>query len=137
MPYPKTSTGYPASMRALIDEVCADNLGRRIPLASEREARGLRARYYQYLAAIKRDLNHPPAWMTKADIEDLKAFVKRFMTVQFRLEGTSFIIEPRDETPIADALRTAEVMPPRDGSPPTPKEDAAVSVLESLIRKTK
>ncbi len=137
MPYPRSSSGYPSSMRVLLEEVAADNCARRVPLESHSEAHSLRARFYAYLAAIKRDLAKRPSWMSEGDAADLTEFLKRAMALQFRIVDNAFIVEPRDETPLSDKLRNAEVIPPREGSTATPSTtNAEESSLQRLLEKT-
>lgn len=135
MPYPRTSAGYPASMRALIEDVCADNLARKVSLASAKEAAGLRSRFYSYIAAIKRDLTKRPAWLDPAAAEDLTDFLKRAMTVEFRIEDKDLIVRPRDESPLTDSLRAATILPSRDA--PAEAADPAADTLARLLGKTK
>lgn len=124
-------------MRALLEEVAADNCGRRIPFDTRAEAHSLRARFYAYLAAIKRDLAKRPAWMSDSEAADLTEFLKRAMALQFRIDGSAFIVEARDETPLSDKLRSAEVIPPREGSAAVPSTvNAEDTTLQRLLEKT-
>ena len=134
MPYPRTSAGYPASMRVLLEEVCADNLARKVSLASPKEAAALRSRFYAYISAIKRDLTKKPVWLDAATAADLSDFLKRAMTVEFRIEGQDLIVRPRDESPLTDSLRAATILPSRDAAA-APSVDAAEDVLDSLLRR--
>lgn len=132
MPYPRTSTSYPAAMRALIEEIAADNLGREISFDSPREAYGQRSRFYAFIAAVKRDLTHKPAWMDEAAARDLTEFLQRAMLMEFVIQGSSLIIRPRDESPLAAKLRAAKVI----GEPTPPTEDSAAEAsLSSLLEK--
>lgn len=132
MPYPRTSSGYPASMRALIEDVVADNLPRKVALTSPREAAGLRSRFYAYIAAIKRDLTKKPVWMDEAASRDLTAFLQRAMTVEFRIEASDLIVRPRDESPITDKIRAATILAPAGEAPAA---DAAAESLQSILEK--
>ena len=133
MPYPRTSSGYPASMRALIEDVAADNLARKVTLASAKEAAGLRSRFYAYIAAIKRDLTRHPVWMDAAAAKDLTEFLKRAMTVEFRVDGQDLIVRPRDESPLTDSIRNATILSPRGEA--APASDAADEVLANLLKR--
>lgn len=136
MPYPRTSSGYPASMRALLEEVAADNLARKVTLASPKEAMALRSRFYAYVAAIKRDLTKKPVWLDGPAAADLTDFLKRAMTIEYRIEGNDLIVRPRDESPLTDSLRAATILPSRD-APPQAAPDAAADSLKRLLEKQK
>lgn len=134
MPYPRSSAGYPASIRSLLEEVAADNLGRRVPFASPKQAFGQRSRVYAYIAAIKRDLTHRPAWLGEAEAADLRDFLQRAMTLELVVSGNDLIVRPRDESPMADAFRKATLV---DAAPaPESEAKAADSSLARLLEKT-
>lgn len=133
MPYPKTSSGYSVRLRGLVEEVVASNAPMVVECASERQARGLRAQYYQYQAAVKRDCERPPAWMTPVEVQDLKDFLRRLMAVQFSIAGSNFIVQPRDESPTAKLLEGARPLTPT-GEAPTAGAEAS---LQRLLEKTR
>jgi hypothetical protein len=142
MPYPKTSAGYPGEMKAQVEAVAADNLGRTYACASEREARTIRARFYQYLAASKRDASSPPVWWTDAERREHNEFLRRFLSVEFAVDGPNFIIRPRDESPSIAALRRGQVLPPREGAPatsnaPTDADKSLAHLLEKFNARDK
>jgi len=121
-------------MRALIEEVAADNLGREVLLDSPKQAYSQRSRFYAYIAAIKRDLTHRPPWMDDATARDLTEFLQRAMLMEFTIDGPKLIIRPRDETPFADKLRAAKVI----GAPaPAADADASIATLLEKINAPK
>ena len=132
MPYPRTSTSYPAAMRVLIEEIAADNLARQIEFDSPREAYSQRSRFYAFIAAVKRDLTTKPAWMDEKAAADLTSFLQRAMLMEFVIEGRNLTIRPRDESPFAAKLRFAKIV----GEPSPPTEDSAAEAsLSSLLEK--
>jgi hypothetical protein len=124
-------------MRAQVEAVAADNLGRVYACASEREARTIRARFYQYLAAAKRDASSPPVWWSDAERRDHNEFLRRLLSVEFAVDGACFIIRPRDESPSIAALRHGQVIPPRErpvepAAAPTDADKSLAQLLEKV-----
>lgn len=138
MPYAKTSIGYPLEMRTAVERVTDMNLPLVVECGTERKARSLRGRYYQYLAACKRDADKPPSIWSELEHESHKRFLRALYTVEFAVEGTQFVIRPRDKSPLATMLASAELLyeegkgvPASEQSGTLGKEEA--SLLERLL----
>jgi hypothetical protein len=133
MPYARTSAGYPQELQQ-IAERCAMGEILQVDCETEKAARGLRARWYQYIAACKRDANNPPPWTDKiASIEK----VKRVMATEVALEGKSLIFSSRDALRSIPALKNIQSIGQGEVTPPTKaEEDSIAKLMTKLGAKT-
>jgi len=106
----------------------------RVDCESEKAARGLRARWYQYIAACKRDANNPPPWTDKlASIEK----VKRVMATEVALEGASLVFSSRDALRSIPALKNIVSIGQGEVTPPTKvEEDSVAKLMNKLLAKS-
>lgn len=135
MPYSKTSTGYPVEMKTAVQKVIDTNQELLIDLGTEGKARNLRSRYYQFLAACKRDAEKPPVYWTEVEKKEHLAFLRGFITAEFVLEGSCLRIRPRDKAPWAQAIANAVLLDSPDaqneqqGKLSTPESDLLKKLL--------
>jgi hypothetical protein len=125
-------------MWQLIEEVSDDLQTREVTMASEKEARGLRSKFYQFLGACKRDVQNEPKWLDEKDLKAIKAFLPKFMSVEIRLEGNKVIFRSRDNSPLTDVFNSVKIITEeRYNVPPTeqsgelsPAEESAMRMME-------
>jgi hypothetical protein len=86
-------------MHRIID-ICAGGESVTVPFENEKAARGQRSRWYQFLSALKRDANNPPAWADKQAAIDK---VRRAMSIEVTQHGEKLIYRNRDASPVSQA----------------------------------
>jgi hypothetical protein len=128
MPYPKTSTGYPIAMREAVERVGGGQEVMTIVCDTEKEARSLRSRYYQYFTALRRDCQNPPTWISKPDV---LALTQKSLNCEMHLAGKTFVMRPRDKSPVVDTLAKAQWS---SGEPAVMTEKESES-LDKLMQK--
>lgn len=136
MPYAKTTSGYPAEMRALVQDAIDLNARKTLECGTPQKARNLRLRFYAFLGAAKRDAERPPEWMSESDRRDAKEFYKGFMALELRVDGSQFIVQPRDVSEFSNFLRTARTDFPGTDKPPAEGSDADAA-LARILEKVK
>lgn len=128
MPYAKTASGYPTEFRDYALR-CSQGAVVSVSFETERAARGMRARWYQFVSACKRDAMAPPPWVEKGEAVTL---AKMVIATEVKLEGAALIFRNRDASPTAAALQNAVItFPEAKGSM------SADASLDKLMGKLK
>lgn len=137
MPYPKTSMGYPVQMKELIKSVATDQQARVLTCSNERTARGLRAKFYQFLGATKRDVNSPGKLFLDdpARYKEIKDFLVLFLSVEFKLDGSKLIIRSKDNSPLSEVFDNAQLLEEEIRHVPADEQSGELSPAERSAAK--
>jgi hypothetical protein len=130
MPYSKTSTGYPIEMKLAVEKVVEANQEMVVECDSPGRAKNLRGRYYQFVAACKRDATHPPSYWNEHEIAAHKAFMKIVTTVEFFAKDCEFHIRPRDLSPTAELLAMGRLIENEAFAVPATEQSGKLSAIE-------
>lgn len=132
MPYSRTATSYPTELFRLIDQVSDGAVATKV-FESEKQARGQRSRWYQFLGALKRDANNPPAWVNKVEAVER---AKKAMAIEVSLSGKTLTFRCRDTGPSSSVWGGMEITYPETKAPKTLTKGEQ-SALDELNRKLK
>lgn len=106
MPSPRRSSQYSQEMWDIVREVAQEGATQEIDLPTASRAAGVRARFYHFFAALRRDSEKPRPSMQPGEYERVREYARMADMVQLAVHGPKLIIRPRDTDPMSKVLAT-------------------------------